>query len=136
MDFNYTETQQSVIDGINQICKDFPDSYWLEKDDKAEFPHEFAKAVTDSGYLGIVMPEEYGGAGLGYTEASLMMQAIAESGAGIAGCSAIHVNIFLPGAIFKFGTEEQKQRWIEPLLTMKDRAAFGITEPGAGMNGS
>lgn len=134
MDFELNETQRSVIDGINKICANFPDQYWMEKDDKAEFPHEFAQALADSGYLGIVMPEEYGGAGLGYTEAALMMQAIAESGAAVAGCTTVHVNIFMPGAIRRFGSPEQKERWIERLLTLKDRAAFGITEPTAGLN--
>jgi len=134
MDFDLNETQIAVVDGINKICSKFPDSYWLDKDDKHEFPHEFANAVAEAGYLGIIMPEEYGGAGLGYTEGALMMQAIAESGAGLAGCSSIHVNIFMPGAILKYGTPEQKERWIKRLITLKDRAAFGVTEPGAGLN--
>src|SRR5688500_15217255 len=99
MNFELDETQQSVVDGIKKICADFPDSYWLDKDNKHEFPHDFARAVCDAGYFGIMMPEEYGGAGLGYTEAALMMQAIAESGACMAGCTSIHVNIFMPGAI-------------------------------------
>ena len=72
--------------------------------------------------------------GCGYTEAALMMQAIAESGAAIAGCSCIHVNIFMPGAIRKYGTKEQKERWIPRLITLQDRAAFGVTEPDAGIN--
>ncbi|MFY9326893.1 MAG: acyl-CoA dehydrogenase family protein [Georgfuchsia sp.] len=134
MDFDFDETQRSIIEGINQICKDFPDSYWLEKDNSHEFPHDFAKALCDAGYFGIIMPEEYGGSGLGYTEAALMMQAIAESGAAIAGCSCIHVNIFMPGAIRKYGTKEQKERWIPRLITLQDRAAFGVTEPDAGIN--
>lgn len=134
MDFEFTETQRAVIDGIKQICKDFPDSYWLDKDNKHEFPHDFAKALCDAGYFGIIMPEEFGGSGLGYTEAALMMQAIAESGAAIAGCSCIHVNIFMPGAIRRYGTQEQKERWIPRLITLQDRAAFGVTEPDAGIN--
>ncbi|KFG90944.1 putative acyl-CoA dehydrogenase [Sphingobium herbicidovorans NBRC 16415] len=134
MDFELNETQLAVVDGINKICADFPDSYWLEKDNKHEFPHDFAQAVCDGGYFGIMMPEEYGGAGLGYTEAALMMQAIAESGACMAGCTSIHVNIFMPGAIRKHASPEQKERWISRLMTLQDRAAFCVTEPGAGID--
>src|SRR5690348_11677928 len=101
MNFEFTSDQLAVRDAVAKICERFPDSYWLEKDNKHEFPHEFAKAFADAGWLGIIMPEEYGGSGLGFTEAALMMQAIAESGACLSGCSSIHVNIFMPGAILK-----------------------------------
>src|SRR3990170_3526342 len=108
MDFEFTSEQLAIRDGVAKLCEKFPDSYWLDKDNKHEFPHDFAKAIADAGYLGIIMPEEYGGANLGYTEAALMVLTIAESGAALAGCSAVHVNVFAPGAILKYGTKEQK----------------------------
>lgn len=134
MNFDFTDEQLAVRDGVARICEGFPDAYWLEKDNKHEFPHDFAQALADAGFLGIVVPEEYGGSGLGVTEAALMMQAIAESGACLAGCTAVHVNIFVPKSILKHGTEEQKQRWIPNLITLKDRSAFGVTEPDAGID--
>ncbi|MFO1188330.1 MAG: acyl-CoA dehydrogenase family protein [Alphaproteobacteria bacterium] len=134
MDFKFTPEQLSIRDGVAKICEGFSDSYWLERDTKHEFPHDFAKAMAEAGYLGIIMPEEYGGSGLGYTEAALMMQTIAESGGCLAACSAVHVNIFGPGAIVKYGTDEQKRRWVNRLITLKDRSAFGVTEPGAGID--
>jgi acyl-CoA dehydrogenase len=134
MNFEFTETQLAVRDGVAKICEKFPDSYWLEKDVKHEFPHDFAQALADGGFVGIIVPEEYGGSGLGYTEAALMMQTIAESGACLAGCTAVHVNIFVPASIMKYGTEEQKQRWVSRLITLQDRSAFGVTEPDAGID--
>jgi acyl-CoA dehydrogenase len=134
MDFEFTETQLAVREGVAKICERFPDSYWLEKDNKHEFPHDFAQAMADGGFVGIIVPEEYGGSGLGYTEAALMMQTIAESGACLAGCTSVHVNIFVPAAILKYGTEDQKQRWVSRLVTLKDRSAFGVTEPDAGID--
>ncbi|MBX3563535.1 MAG: acyl-CoA/acyl-ACP dehydrogenase [Sphingomonas sp.] len=136
MEFEFNEIQQSVRDGVARICERFPDSYWLEKDEKHEFPHEFADMIAENGYLGIVMPEEYGGAGLGYVEAAIMMQTIAESGGGMAACSSIHVNVFTPGTILKYASHEQKQRWIGRLIAREDRAAFGVTEADAGIDTS
>lgn len=134
MDFEFTPEQLAIRDGVAKLCARFPDSYWLEKDNSHEFPHDFSKAIADAGYLGIIMPEEYGGAGLGFTEATLMMQTIAESGACMSGCSAVHMNIFTPGAILKYGTKEQKERWISRLITLEDRTCFGVTEPDAGID--
>jgi acyl-CoA dehydrogenase len=134
MELEFTESQLAVRDAVARLCTQFPDSYWLDKDVRHEFPHDFARAIADGGFLGMRVPEEYGGSALGYTEVALMMQAIAESGACLAGCSAVHVNMFVPGSILKYGTEEQKRRWIHKLMTLEDRAAFGVTEPGAGID--
>lgn len=134
MDFEFNETQLSIRDSVAKICERFPDSYWLEKDDRHEFPHEFAETLAKEGFLGIVMPEEYGGAGLGHVEASLMMQTIAESGGCMSACSSIHVNVFAPAAILKYGTSEQKERWISRLISLEDRAGFGVTEADAGID--
>jgi acyl-CoA dehydrogenase len=131
---DFTPEQMAIKEGVAKICERFPDSYWLEHDNSKEFPHEFAKAIADGGYIGVVMPEEYGGAGLGFTEAAMMMQTISESGGCQAAASAVHMNIFSPGAILKFGTKEQKERWIRRLITLEDRTCFGVTEPDAGID--
>ncbi|MHA1114460.1 MAG: acyl-CoA dehydrogenase family protein, partial [Alphaproteobacteria bacterium] len=134
MDFEFTDEQLAVRDGIAKVCEGFDDSYWLDKDDKHEFPFDFAEAVRDAGYLGVVMPEEFGGSGLGWVEGALVMQTIAESGGCLAACSAVHMNMFGPMAMVKHGTDEQRGRWVDRLLTLKDRSCFGVTEPGAGID--
>jgi len=134
LDFEFTEEQLAVRDGIAKVCENFDDDYWLARDEKHEFPFDFAEAVRDAGYLGVVMPEEFGGSGLGWVEGALVMQAIAESGGCLAACSSIHMNMFGPMAMVKHGTDEQRARWVDRLLTLKDRACFGVTEPGAGID--
>ena len=94
MDFALTDQQEAIRDAIAKICEGFPDAYWLKKDHDGGFPHDFHKAMADAGWLGICVPEEYGGSGLGITEAAIMMRAIAESGAGMSGASAVHINVF------------------------------------------
>src|SRR5207253_10447735 len=98
------------------------------------FPHELHKALAADGWLGIAMPEAYGGSGLGITEAALMMQTIAESGAGMSGASAVHMNIFGLNPVVVFGSEEQKRRMLPPLIAGRDRACFAVTEPNTGLN--
>ena len=117
-----------------QICARFGDDYWLAKDRDGGFPHDFHRAFADDGWLGVCMPEDYGGAGLGITEAALMMQAIAESGAGLSGASALHMNIFGLNPVVVFGTEEQKQRMLPPLIAGEDKACFAVTEPNVGLD--
>src|SRR5256885_15421642 len=94
MDFSFSAEQQAIRDGVEKICARFPDDYWLAKDREGEFPHDFHRAFAEAGWLGISMPQEYGGAGLGVTEAVLMMQNIAESGAGMFGASALDIKNF------------------------------------------
>ncbi|MEN9725798.1 MAG: hypothetical protein RL434_164 [Pseudomonadota bacterium] len=134
MDFQFSEQQRAIRDAIAKLCSNFSPEYWLACDDNAKFPQEFVDAVVKDGWLGIAMPESVGGAGLGITEAALMMQTVAESGAGLTGCSAIHLNIFGLNPVVVFGTEEQKQRWLPPLLQGKETACFGVTEPNAGLD--
>ena len=134
MDFALTEPQQQIRDQILRICTRFDDTYWLERDRDAVFPHAFFNAMADGNWLGIAMPEAHGGAGLGITEAAVMMQAIAESGAAMSGASAIHINIFGLNPVVVRGTEEQKARMLPPLIAGKDKACFGVTEPNAGLN--
>ena len=130
----FTDDQIAIRDAIEKICNDFGDEYWLDRDRTGEFPEDFFQAFAQGGWLGIAMPEEYGGAGQGITEASLMIQAIAESGAGFSGASAIHLNIFGLNPVVVFGTDEQKRRMLPPLIAGKEKACFGVTEPDAGLD--
>lgn len=130
----FTEDQIAIQDAINKICENYGDDYWLETDRTGTFPEDFVKEFVDGGWLGIAMPEEYGGSNLGITEASIMMQAVAESGAGFSGASAIHLNIFGLNPVVVFGTDEQKERMLPPLIQGKERACFGVTEPNAGLD--
>ncbi len=136
MDFELTAEQQAIRDSIFKLCEKYDDAYWLEHDRSGEFPEDFVKDIAEGGWLGIAMPSEYGGSGLGVTEAAIMMQAVAESGAGQSGASAIHMNIFGPNPIVVFGSEEQKKRMLPPLIAGKERACFGVTEPNSGLNTS
>ncbi len=134
MEFALTEAQEQIRQEILRQCARFGDDYWLAKEREAVFPHEFYAAMVETGWLGIAMPEEYGGAGLGIAEAAVMMQAVAESGAGMSGASAIHMNIFGLNPVVVFGTEEQKRRMLPPLLRGEDKACFAVTEPNVGLN--
>lgn len=134
VDFEFSEEQESIRAAVQRICDQFDADYWLERDRDGEFPEAFVKAITDGGWLGIAMPEAYGGSGLGILETSILAHTIARSGAGMSGASAIHLNLFGPNPIVVFGTEEQKQRCLPPLMQGKDRACFGVTEPDAGLN--
>ena len=112
MNFEYSEQQVAIKQAIEKICDDFDADYWLARDHDGIFPEEFVAAVTAGGWLGIAMPEAYGGAGLGITETAIMAHTIARSGAGMTGASAVHLNLFGPNPIVVFGTEEQKQRFL------------------------
>jgi acyl-CoA dehydrogenase len=134
MDFSFSAEQLTIRAAIEKICAGFDADYWLKKDTDGGFPDDFHRAFARDGWLGIAMPEEFGGAGLGITEAALMMQTIAESGAGMSGASAIHMNIFGLNPVVVFGSDEQKQRWLPPLIAGTDKACFCVTEPDAGLN--
>jgi acyl-CoA dehydrogenase len=133
---NYTPAgdRQSLQAAIERICARFGDDYWLKRDREGGFPEDFHRAFADAGFLGICIPEEYGGAALGITDAAVMMQAIAESGAGLSGASAIHMSIFGLNPVVVFGTAEQKKRMLPPLVAGKDKACFAVTEPDAGLD--
>jgi len=134
MDFSFTPEQEAIREQVARLCQNYGDDYWLERDRKGGFPDDFVRDLAEAGWLGIAMPEEYGGAGLGVTEAALLVQTIAESGAGFSGCSAIHINLFGPNPIVVHGTPEQRRRHLPPLIQGKDRTCFGVTEPNAGLN--
>ena len=117
-----TPDQRAIEDSVTKICAQFRDDYWSEADERARFPEEFYRAMADAGWLGICMPVELGGAGLGVTEATIMMQAVARGGGGYAAASSIHLNIFGPHAIVVHGTDEQKKRMLVPLIQGKEKA--------------
>ncbi len=134
MNFDLSSDQQSLIDAVARICARFDDEYWLTKDRDGGFPFELHAALAESGWLGICIPEEYGGSGLGITEAALMMQTISASGAGMSGASAVHMNIFGLSPVVIFANDEQKRRMLPPLVAGKEKACFAVTEPDAGLN--
>jgi len=134
MDFAFTREQEQIREAIGRICARFDDAYWLKKDQAGGFPVELHQALAKDGWLGIAMPEAYGGSGLGITEAAVMMQAIAESGAGFSGASAVHMNIFGLNPVVVFGNEKQKQRMLPPLIAGRERACFAVTEPNSGLD--
>ncbi len=129
-----TDERRQIVDNVKRICERFDDEFWLEKENKHEFPHEFHAAMAEAGWLGITMPEEYGGANLGVTDAALLMQTIGNSAGAISACSTIHINLFGPHAMVKHGTKEQKDRMIPPLVDGTSKACFGVTEPDAGLD--
>jgi acyl-CoA dehydrogenase len=134
MDFSFSAEQQAIRSAIEKICARFPDDYWLVKDREGGFPHDFHRAFAEDGWLGIAIPQVHGGSGLGVTEAALMMQTVAESGAGLSGASALHMNIFGLNPVVMFGNEEQKKRMLPPLIAGDDKACFAVTEPDAGLD--
>jgi len=128
------EERQAIRDGVRAVVSKFGDDYWLQRDEDGEFPHQFHKAMADGGWLGITMPEEYGGAGLGVTEAAIMMHEVASHGGGMAAASSVHINLFGPHPIVVQGADEQKRRWVPRLVAGEDQVAFGFTEPDAGLD--
>ena len=134
MDFSLSAEQEAMRDAVGKVCTRFGDDYWLAKDRDGGFPDDFHRAFAEAGWLGVCVPQEYGGAGLGVTEAVLLMQTIAESGAGLSGASALHMNIFGLNPVVVFGSDEQKRRMLPPLVVGKDKACFAVTEPNVGLD--
>ena len=134
MDFDYSEQQQSIRNAVATICAGFGDGYWLERDRTGDFPEDFYRALARDGWLGICIPEAYGGSGLGVSEAAVMMQAIAQSGAGMSGASAVHMNIFGLNPVVVYGSDAQKQRMLPPLVRGEEKACFAVTEPNTGLD--
>lgn len=134
MNFSLNQEQTEILKLIEDVCQNFDEAYWLEKDRTGGFPFDFHAALAQVGALGIAMPEAFGGVGLGITEAALMMQAIAQSGGAMTGASSVHMNIFGLHPVVVFGTEEQKSRWLPPLIAGQELACFAVTEPDVGLN--
>ena len=134
MGFTLTPEQREIRAAVARLCERFDDEYWLRKDVEGGFPHEFHHAMAEAGWLGIAMPEAYSGSGLGITEAAVLMQAVAETGAGFSGASAIHMNIFGLHPVVVFGSDEQKRRFLPPLIAGREKTCFAVTEPDAGLD--
>ena len=134
MSVDFTPEQLQIRDGVAKLCASFGDDYWLQRDSDGRFPEEFCRAIADHGYMGIAMPTEYGGAGLGITEAAILTQAISQSGAGNGGVSSVSLGIFGLNPVVRFGTEEQKRRMLPPIMRRQDIACFGVTEPNTGLD--
>ena len=134
MNFDLSEDQVSIKNAISEVCADFNDDYWLRKDREGGFPEDFYSAIAKAGWLGIAMPTEYGGSGLGIAEACAMMETVSGSGAGLSGASAIHMNVFGLHPVVMHGSDEQKRRWLPPIINGEAKACFGVTEPNTGLN--
>ena len=131
-----TPDRIQLRDAVRDICDRFDDDYWSKLDDTHTFPYEFSKAIAEGGWLGIAMPQEYGGAGLGVTEAAIMMQTLGSSAGVFAACSTVHINIFGLHSIVKHGSDAQKRDWLPKVISGEMRACFGVTEPDAGLDTS
>ncbi len=136
MDFNFTDEQQMIRDQVRQLARKFDMEYWREHDKTGEYPREFVKTFAEAGWLGIALPEAYGGSGLGISEACILLEEICASGAGTSGASPIHFSIFPPMPLVKYGTEDQKKKWIPKIASGEMSLAFSITEPDAGTDTS
>ncbi len=134
MDFALSREQEAIREAIAGICSRFGDDYWLKHDKQGGFPEDFVQALAADGWLGICIPEAYGGSGLGISEAAVMMQAISESGAGMSGASAVHINVFGLNPVAVFGTEDQKRRILPPMVAGREKTCFAVTEPNTGLN--
>lgn len=130
----FTENQLMVRDAVSQVCSEFPNTYWQEKDQDETDPKEFHAALAKDGWLGIALPEALGGSGLGISEATMMMQTIAESGAGMAGAQSIHANVYATQPLAKFGSQAQLEETVPNIVSGKWRVCFGVTEPNAGLD--
>ena len=134
MSFILTDEQQALVEGVEAVCGQYSDEYWLARDRDGEYPHDFHRDLAQGGWLGIAMPEEFGGSGLGMSEAALMMQAISKSGAGFSGASAVHMNIFGLNPVVVFGSKEQCAQALPALIKGEQKACFAVTEPDAGLD--
>ncbi|MBA2947870.1 acyl-CoA/acyl-ACP dehydrogenase [Streptomyces sp. PSKA28] len=136
MDFQLTEDQETIRKAVAGLVREFDDHYWMQKDRDHEFPAEFYAAVAGGGWLGLTIPEEYGGHGLGITEATLLLEEVARSGGGMNAASAIHLSIFGMHPVVVHGSEELKRRTLPRIATGDLHVCFGVTEPGAGLDTS
>ncbi|MEM7098012.1 MAG: acyl-CoA dehydrogenase family protein [Pseudomonadota bacterium] len=132
MDFELTDEQELIRDSVSRLCTDFPDEYWSQKDKDHEFPWDFYNAMAEAGWLGIAIPEAYGGSGRGITEASIVLETVAASGAAMNGATPLHLSIFGMEPVVKYGSEEMKQKYLPPVASGDLHVAFGVTEPDAG----
>lgn len=130
----FTETQLEVREAVSTICSQFPNTYWQERDQSGQDPKDFHAALAKAGWLGIALPEAFGGSGLGISEATMMMQTIAESGAGMAGAQSIHANVYATQPLAKFGSQAMLEETIPKIVSGEWRTCFGVTEPNSGLD--
>ncbi|KAH9827002.1 Acyl-CoA dehydrogenase, C-terminal domain [Teratosphaeria destructans] len=129
----FTEEQLDVRDAIFKVCANFPEDYWTDRDQTETYPHELHAALSKDGWIGIALPEDLGGSGLGISEATMMLQTIAESGAGLAGAQSIHANVYATQPVAKFATPDQRSRFLSKIISGEWRTCFGVTEPNTGL---
>ncbi len=134
MSIDFTPEQIQIRDSVTRLCAKFGDDYWLQRDEDGRFPEDFCRAIADHGFMGIAMPTEFGGSGLGITEAAILMQAISQSGAGNGGVSSVSLGIFGLNPVVRYGTQEQKARMLPPIIRRDDIACFAVTEPNTGLD--
>jgi acyl-CoA dehydrogenase len=132
MDFTANETHEAVREGVRRVCSKFDDAYWRDCDAKHEFPWAFYEALAEGGWVGLAIPEEYGGGGQGITEASILLEEIAASGAAMNGASAVHLSIFGMNPVVKHGSDAMKAKYLPRVVDGSLHVAFGVTEPDAG----
>ncbi len=136
MDFTLTEQQELIRKEVATLARSFPAEYWLDKDRRAEYPWEFVRAFAAGGWLGIIIPEAYGGSGLGVTEACILLHEICAAGAGTSGASPIHFYVFPPMPLVKHASEALKRRVLPRIAAGEIVISFGVTEPNAGTDTS
>jgi len=134
--FWLSDEQEAIREGVGRVMSNYKDDYWLKTDDTGIFPEDFVRDMAAGGWLGVAMPESVGGAGLGLTEAAIVMQTVAQSGAGFSGASAIHLNIFGPMPLVKFGTDAQRKTLLPRIIAGEDKMCFAVTEPNSGLDTS
>jgi acyl-CoA dehydrogenase len=132
VDFEETDTQREIREGVRRVCGKYPDAYWRDLDERHEFPWEFYEAMAEGGWIGIALPEAVGGGGQGITEASIVLEEVAASGAAMNGCSALHTSIFGMNPVVKHGSDMLKETYLPGLVDGTLHVAFGVTEPDAG----
>ncbi|CAA9964009.1 Acyl-CoA dehydrogenase domain-containing protein [Pyrenophora teres f. maculata] len=131
---NFTPTQLEIRTAIQSLCTSFPNSYWRAHDASATDPTTFHSALAAGGWLGIALPTRYGGSGLGISEATMMMQTISESGAGMAGAQAVHGNVYATQPLIRHGSTEMCENLVPRIVKGEVRVCFGVTEPGSGLD--
>jgi len=136
VDFTESSDHALIADAVRKVCKAYPDEYWSQCDQDHRFPWEFYKAMADGGWVGMAIPEQYGGAGQGITEAAIMMREVAASGAAMNGCTALHLTVFGLQPIVKYGNDRLKDTYLPRAAAGDLHVAFGVTEPNAGTDTS
>ena len=129
----FSQEQLDVREAVGKICSNFPDDYWAERDESGVYPHELHAALAKDGWIGIALPEDLGGAGLGISEATMMLQTISQSGAGIAGAQSIHANVYATQPVARFATNAQRKSMLPRLISGEWKTCFGVTEPRSGV---